>query len=563
MFRGIIVVFSLILIIKAKFLDNLDRTFSEGDDKVLEVDIKISDEDYKTVLDVIQIGGLEAFENNESFKTVANITITDGDDVKYFPESTFKTAGNFARTFCKPGFNIDLSESFYNRKSFRLRTDATDLSHLRQKVVCDMLNRIGLPSIQATYVRLTVNDELYGLYLLLDTLKSDNIKELYKTETENNELKLYKCKEAGFDFTSQSANLCTNASSENETDIAEFESFVAQVEKAKTIDELDKFMNVDLFLKYISVDWIIGSFDHLLVLGHNFYFYKNDINGKWDIIYYDFDNTLGQGLSDWAWNGKNRGVTDFTKLNFKQFTLDQKVFDVLVNNDDTRFKKNLKEVLVAAFNPKLLNDHIDELKSYITPFVKEEYIPINGEYPGRVNKKGFPLPTSFTAFEKNSEYEAVAHEELVGLTYVPGIKQFIKDSFDNVCKLYNFDKDEILNEAVSRKPVSFFTKIKDDISPYDPITTIPDSVTDDTCWSKASGYSCCEQCNVIIVEKGKRWGVENGKWCGIKESCESKKEYCEENTKYPCCNSCRQAFVDGTGRYGYEKDWCLLKYECK
>jgi len=557
------------LIIEAKFLDNLDRSFSRGDDRVLEVDIQLSDEDYKAVLENVQVGGIEAFENNESFKTVANITITTGIVVNYFPNSTFKTAGNFARSFGKPGFNIDLSDSFCDRKSFRLRTDATDLSHLRQKVVCDMLNRIGLPSIQATYVRLTINDELYGLYLLLDTLKSDNIKEMYKTETEKDKLQLYKCKEVGFDFTSQSANLCTNASSENETDITEFEEFIARVEEAKTIDQLDEIMNVDIFLKYMAVDWIIGSFDHLLVLGHNFYFYKNDINKKWDIIYYDFDNTLGQGLSDWAWtfngDGKNKGVTDFTKLNFKQFTLDQKIFDVLVNNDDTRFKNNLKEVLIAAFNPKLLNDHIDELKSYITPYVKEEYTPINGEYPGRVNKKGFALPTDFSVFEKNSEYETVAHEEMVGQLKVPGIKQFIKDSFENVCKLYNFDMDKIINESIHGRPLSFFTKIKNHIHPYDdnvPYQVVENTVPDDACWSKASGYSCCEKCNVVIVENGKRWGVENGKWCGIKESCDTKKEYCEENTKYPCCNTCKQAFVDGTGRYGYEGDWCLLKYKC-
>jgi len=403
----------------------------------------------------------------------------------------------------------------------------------------------------------------------LDTLKSDNIKEMYKTETEKDKLQLYKCKEVGFDFTSQSANLCTNASSENETDITEFEEFIARVEEAKTIDQLDEIMNVDIFLKYMAVDWIIGSFDHLLVLGHNFYFYKNDINKKWDIIYYDFDNTLGQGLSDWAWSfkgdGKNKGVTDFTKLNFKQFTLDQKIFDVLVNNDDTRFKNNLKEVLIAAFNPKLLNDHIDELKSYITPYVKEEYTPINGEYPGRVNKKGFALPTDFSVFEKNSEYETVAHEEMVGQLKVPGIKQFIKDSFENVCKLYNFDMDKIINESIHGRPLSFFTKIKNHIHPYDdnvPYQVVENTVPDDACWSKASGYSCCEKCNVVIVENGKRWGVENGKWCGIKESCDTKKEYCEENTKYPCCNTCKQAFVNGTGRYGYEGDWCLLKYKC-
>jgi len=367
----------------------------------------------------------------------------------------------------------------------------------------------------------------------------------------------------GFAFTSESAKTCTNDSSKDETDIAEFVDFVSQVEKAKTIDELDEIMNVDLILKYIAVDWIIGSFDHLLVVGHNFYFYKNEINNKWDIIYYDFDNTLGQGVSDWAWSfvgkgDKNKGVTDYTKLNFKQFTLDQKIFDVLVNNDDTRFKKNLKEVLIAGFNPKLLIDHIDELKTVITPYVKEDYTPINGELPGRVNKKGYPLPTSFTAFEKNSEYEYVEHEELMGNMNVPGIKKFIEDSFNNVCKLYNFNKDEIISEAESTTPVSFFTKIKNGISPYDSNAVIPD-----TCWSEASGYPCCEKCNVVLNLNGEKWGIENGQWCGIQKSCSTKKDACEESEEYSCCNACDVVYLDETGRYGLENgDWCLLKSDC-
>ena len=84
-------------------------------------------------------------------------------EVNEFPDSTLKTAGNFSKSFCKPGFNIELSESFMKRKSFRLRPDATDISHVRQKVACDIMNRVGLPSIQSTFVRLTINGELYGL----------------------------------------------------------------------------------------------------------------------------------------------------------------------------------------------------------------------------------------------------------------------------------------------------------------------------------------------------------------------------------------------------------------
>jgi len=467
MFKILLLFLSLILIIEAKFLDNLDRTFSNGDGKVLEVSVTIPEEDYKKILECVQIDIMTSVTGQaKDHESIAEITITDNENVYVFPNSTFKTGGNFARTFSKPGFNIKLSKKFNDRKIFRLRADVNDRSHLRQKLVCDISNRIGLPSTQSTYIRLTINGNLYGLYTLMDSVKTVNLKQIYNTKTNKNELKLYKCDKNGFDMSSKTANHCLNEFGKNKYDIAEFEEFMKEVDKATTVDDLDQFMNVDLFLKSIALEWVIGSFDHLLVMGHNIYFYKNEINNKWDIFYYDFDNTLGESLNEFLWfsTGKNKGVEDFSKLTFQQFTNDQKIFDIAVNNDDTRFKKNLKEVLTYGFNPALLEPHIDEIKSYISPYVKEEFIPVNGELPGRVNKKGIPYDSSYELYDKSSEYEPIVVQ---GEGPTPGVKGWIKSSFENACDQYGFDKEQILKDAVTLKPTSFFTKIKNHISPYE------------------------------------------------------------------------------------------------
>jgi len=560
MFKKLIILVSLILIIEAKFLDNLDRSFSGGDDKVLEISVTLSNYDYNKVIENVQVQGYAAFSSNiNDYETVANITISDNEKVNVFPDSKFKTAGNFAKSFCKPGFNIELSDKFYKRKSFRLRADINDVSHLRQKIVCDVANRVGLPSIQSTYVRLTINGHLYGLFTLMDTLKPVNIKKLYNTETNKKELELYQCKEMGFKFTTVTSSFCEN-DADKDRGIGEFRKLMADVERATTIDDLDKVLNVDIFLKYIALEYVIGSFDHALVLGHNFYFYKSEINNKWDIIYYDFDNTIGQGMSDWPWFGsKNSGVTDYTTLNFKQFYNNQKFFDILVNNDNTRFKKNLQEVLTYGYNPVLLNEHINDLKTLIYPYVKEDYTPINGELPGRVNKKGYQMDTNFESYEKNSEYGTVSHNELMGRMNVPGIKAYIEKSFNHVCSEFKLDKEQILRDAVTLTPTSFFTRIKNGISPYD-ATEI--NQINEACWSEQMGYPCCKGCNVIYVEDGLKWGVENEQWCGIVNSVCQKQDYCQKSD-YPCCKACNELYSDGSGRYGIENnEWCILKYNC-
>jgi len=158
---------------------------------------------------------------------------------------------------------------------------------------------------------------------------------------------------------------------------------------------------------------------------------------------------------------------------------------------------------------------------------------------------------------------------MVGDIDVLGLKAYIRDTFDNACNQYGFDKEEILKEAVKLAPTSFFTKIKNGVSPYES-SIINEEKNDEEeddeskCWSEEHGYKCCEGCNIILAEEnGNKWGVENGKWCGIQESvCKNQSDYCE-SSEYDCCETCNQYYYDNTGRYGYEKgQWCLVKDSC-
>ena len=159
---------------------------------------------------------------------------------------------------------------------------------------------------------------------------------------------------------------------------------------------------------------------------------------------------------------------------------------------------------------------------------------------------------------------------MVGDIDVLGLKAYIRDTFDNACNQYGFDKEEILKEAVKLAPTSFFTKIKNGVSPYESSiinegkNNEEENVEKNKCWSEEHGYKCCEGCNVILTEgNGNKWGVENGKWCGIQESvCKDQNDYCE-SSEYDCCETCNQYYYDNTGRYGYEKgQWCLVKDSC-
>ncbi|KAG4087105.1 coth-domain-containing protein [Neocallimastix lanati (nom. inval.)] len=462
---------SYVLIVFAadNYLKDLDRSFDEAENKIVDLYVSIPKEEVNNLIKITQIslnqvqnGGAK---NLADFKYV-NTTILakwNGKEKKY-ENCSFKTGGQYARSNDKVSFNIKLEKKFLGRKNIRLRPDATDKSHLRSKICCDIANRMGVPSIQAVYARLYMNNEYWGLYTLMDALKPSWIKQTFNP-TEKEVTTLYQCKNGGMNLKSGSASKCFNANDEYQH-MTQLNNFVKGVNEAKNINDLSKIMDVNVFLKYVVFEWLIGSFDHFLIYGHNFYFYKRETDGKWLLIEHDFDNTFGSGISlnlwankgpnqdgssgnsnnnnnnnpwGWGWgfggnNNNNRG-SEPIKYSFADWEMNIPILKTLVYNNKDNFKKIVREVLVSAFNPTILDPHINELKKFLTPYVKEDSTKgKDGSLPGRINKKGQKHSSSVSEFENNIE---------------TSLKYWIKTKFEVACNQYGFSKTEILNEASS------------------------------------------------------------------------------------------------------------------
>ena len=83
----------------------------------------------------------------------------------------------------------------------------------------------------------------------------------------------------------------------------------------------------------------------------------------------------------------------------------------------------------------------------------------------------------------------------------------------------------------------------------------PINLATDSCFSVPLGYPCCESCKVVYTDKDGKWGVENRKWCGIKESCNAPFE--NEVVETPAQNA---TDVSNTNA---EFDFAFLKMENK
>eukprot|EP00833_Pecoramyces_ruminatium_P014954 jgi/Orpsp1_1/1188986/evm.model.d7180000068673.1 len=556
------------------YLSGLNRTYEEAESHVIDLYVTLPEDELEKLINTVQISSsdIQSGTANDDYKyNEATIVAKWNGKEKVFENSSFKTGCAYARSSDKVGYNIKLSKKLLGRKNIRIRPDPSDKSYLRSKLCCDIANRMGLPSVQAVYSRLYVNNEFWGLYTLMDSIKPSWIKQTFNPSAEE-VTTLIQCKNGGMNLQLGSEDKCVNAN-DDYPNMSEFKEFVDYVSSATTTEEIEQVMDVDVFLKFMAMEWLIGSFDHFLVLGHNFYFYKRETDGKWIILEYDYDATFSNGIpAPYYWMGKSGNTkldytpmelfNELTSYTFEYWQLDHPIIHTLIINNPERFKQVIHDVLVSAFNPKILNEHIDELKKFILPYVEEDVTPnADGKLPGRVNLKGKPKPSTIKEFETDIETK---------------LKVWVQKKFELACEEYGLDPEKILEESDQFVPKSYDYRssgkqeeIKLKVAKeVDNKEEIEEEVTKE-CWSEALGYSCCkEKCKVHAVDKDGKWGVENHQWCGIVDSkCQPNPEaecYGETTKEYPCCTGCKVVLTDKDGDWGYEnKSWCSIKYTCK
>jgi len=337
---------------------------------------------------------------------------------KIFDKITFSLAGSFSRGFAKPGYNLKIrgKDDLFGRRQFKLRGDATEPTYMRTKLVSDIRNRIGMPSLSANYATLYINNEYYGLYIFTDIYKESWIEYVYG---EKDTQSLYKCNYGFLDFKYRSFFENENKDATNKKELYEF---LADMTKAKSSSDVESIFDLDQFYKEIAVDVLVSSWDHTI---HNYYIYKNKENNKW--IYFSHDYDLDMGIS----RGASMRLSDL----YYSDTIEK-----LVSKNDPRFREIMSEIVSKVFNPATLYPHIDELKSFIRSYVKLEKTPDeNGQYPGRINKFASDFYT-MKQWEDSVEFKSLSTGELPSIY---ALKKFILLKYRVICNDYKLECDPI------------------------------------------------------------------------------------------------------------------------
>jgi len=543
-------------------------------------------------------GGGFGFGQTENYKVKnATMVVEIKGQKKVFDRVNFGIGGSSSRSYARQAFNLKIKgkENLFGRKQFRIRSDAREATYLRSKLACDIHNRLGIPSISANYMSLYVNDEYWGFYVIMDSPKPSWAELQYGDKDTTH---IYKCKNGGNVLSvSSSATSCMNEN-EEVTDISDWRDVLSRIDSARSARDIEDIFDVDQFLYEMAYEYLSGSWDHFLNSAHNFAMYKmpEQYGGKWTMIEYDFDADFGQDVSAIEFMGSVKDDKDYPSWSFTDWANKQRhIVDILILNDDTRFKKIVWDMIEKVFNPETLFDRIDELKDFIRPYVKKDKTPVNGRKPGMLNTKATNDYT-MEQWEANSEFTNLG---ISASSSGYGLKYWILNRYRKACNLYKFNCDPVymdlnyyydvdrsvegpINTSFSMgfafggggqqqqqskpkttqsqppKPAGYTSTKKTRT------TTIKSTVTQSSgntdCAAKAYGYACCSPNNTSVIYQDEigDWGVENGDWCGITKA--AKPSCWAEKLGFSCCSTCSEViYVDGDGNWGIENNnWCGL-----
>ncbi|KAG4081328.1 coth protein-domain-containing protein, partial [Neocallimastix lanati (nom. inval.)] len=327
--------------------DNRPELFKILDDKVGTIKISLDDEIWTSMKKKTEVPPWSA-QFAEDFETM-NATMeffVPGTDYRVELESgkfKFAIGGKGSRNFSKPGYNIKLEEgSIYEVKTF----------------VYVLI--LVTPLYYVKNFQLILNGEDLGLFIVTNKIKKDFIKRYFNDKNTDN---LFECLSDHNRFeTYEFANSCQNAKEEFAANKEEIINFNNAINNATSVEDIEKVLDVDNFLRYIAYEFLTLSWDHFL-------------DGRFIMILNDFDETFGADFSNiifliynqYADRSYMPGYEEMYVPNtaFRDIDLDHKIMKYLVHDDDTRFRRIIGEVVKQVFNPKVLNARIDELAELI------------------------------------------------------------------------------------------------------------------------------------------------------------------------------------------------------
>lgn len=308
----------------------------------------------------------------------AQFTWTDDEGSIDLEKVGFRLRGNTSRVSAKKSFKIKFNtyggDEFYGLSDLNLNGEHNDPTISRAKLCWDLLKEAKIPSARANHVELYINGEYRGLYANVEHIDKDYINSRYDDRNGNLYKLYYGC---DFNFLGQDPNaykvqqdgrrvyeLKTNEDVDNYTNLAEFIKILNRPAAPDFRCQLESIFDIDLYLRSMAMEVIIGHWDNPIFNKNNAYLYEDPQSNLIKYITFDLDNTFG---IDWF------GI-DWSERNIYQWDMgngDRPIYTNILNVPEykNRYSYYLNQYVDHFFNDIDLFDILDQLQGKLEPFV--------------------------------------------------------------------------------------------------------------------------------------------------------------------------------------------------
>jgi len=259
--------------------------------------------EFRIVMDAQDWTSLQKdFLSNQYY--AANISV----DGEVLQQVGVRSRGHGSRSGTKPGLLIDTNkyvsnQEFHGLKKLVLDNVTQDGSFLHEPLAYPAYEAMGVASPAISFTRLTVNDEFWGVYWLVENVDKNFLAARFG-DKEGNLFKYdyvedYRFQDKGSDARSYLGLFKPETHEDNPdaTGLMEFIQAANSAPEAGFAAAMGQYIDVDRFLTYLAVENAIAGQDGFLGLQgmNNFYLYQFTGQKKFVFIPWDQDTSFVSG----------------------------------------------------------------------------------------------------------------------------------------------------------------------------------------------------------------------------------------------------------------------------
>ncbi|KAF9546976.1 hypothetical protein EC957_008980 [Mortierella hygrophila] len=292
------------------------------------------------------------------------------------------------------------NQTFFSRPSVKLRSESSDPTMIREKLYIDVLNAVGVPTQQGSWVRVYMNSKAVGLYLMVDDVGSSFLKQTVHHGDENvikgslwqmnaplvetqGDLKYL-----GLTAEAYPADCYKMKTLGSNPVTAPMTQLIQLMKDLEDFDPLtmnggqywESRLDIDGFLRNMAMEYLAGSWDAYWWSGSNYFIYFNPTLRKWQWISTDFDGTFGDG------DPTEILTTYQTYADFS--THDRPMISKLILHSpdlNERFEQTLRDIVSYAFKPEALFPRIDAYEKMLARDIAWDDAIDRSGHPGKTN----------------------------------------------------------------------------------------------------------------------------------------------------------------------------------